>query len=473
MKVNTLSLLLSNMRYGLISHSLVCLFGIVRAIIIPVMLGVINFGYWQFYILYAGFVGIFTFGFNDGIYLRYGGKLNDELPWKRLRGAFFFYFLTLLLISFVLFITLINLDDVRMEKLISLKYIIISIVLSGAISLNVFLFQITNQIKKYSIYILIDKIFFVLLLFLIYFFYSDYNFEYLMIIDCVSKLFLIFIVFIDYRKYIFGRMASFRESWEEFCANIGAGIKLMLANLLAMLILNISRIFIEFYYTTEEFSVFSFGITLTNLGLLLVSAISVVLYPALKQLKKEEYMQFYAELSDAVTFAIFMLLFSYYPIYIFIINFIPDFKDVLIYFNILLVVSLLQIKMNVIINTFYKVLRRERSLLIANFESLVFILFLSTLVILFYKTINAMAFAMLVVVILRVYRSELYIKNIVSIQNHGQSVLELSILLIFILITQTMSLTMSFIMLSIFFVLFANYQKTKITGFIKMLRTKK
>tara|TARA_B100000900_G_scaffold413246_1_gene436834 strand:- start:746 stop:1630 length:885 start_codon:yes stop_codon:yes gene_type:complete len=294
-----------------------------------------------------------------------------------------------------------------------------------------------------------------------------------MIIDCVSKLFLIFIVFIDYRKYIFGRMASFRESWEEFCANIGAGIKLMLANLLAMLILNISRIFIEFYYTTEEFSVFSFGITLTNLGLLLVSAISVVLYPALKQLKKEEYMQFYAELSDAVTFAIFMLLFSYYPIYIFIINFIPDFKDVLIYFNILLVVSLLQIKMNVIINTFYKVLRRERSLLIANFESLVFILFLSTLVILFYKTINAMAFAMLVVVILRVYRSELYIKNIVSIQNHGQSVLELSILLIFILITQTMSLTMSFIMLSIFFVLFANYQKTKITGFIKMLRTKK
>ena len=73
----------SNISYSLISHLLVFIFGVVRAFIVPLMLGVIDFGHWQFYILYVGFVGIFTFGFNDGIYLRYGGQKVDELPWKK------------------------------------------------------------------------------------------------------------------------------------------------------------------------------------------------------------------------------------------------------------------------------------------------------------------------------------------------------------------------------------------------------
>ena len=138
---------------------MVLIFGIVRALVIPGLLGVTDFGFWQLYLLYAGFVGIFTFGFNDGIYLRYGGKRADELPWKRLRGAIWLYFITLCLISFVLLIILSNID-VSSEKAISFRYVIFSVGLTGVGSLYIFLFQTTNQIKKYSIYTLIDKIFF-------------------------------------------------------------------------------------------------------------------------------------------------------------------------------------------------------------------------------------------------------------------------------------------------------------------------
>jgi O-antigen/teichoic acid export membrane protein len=463
------TLLLSNMKYGVISHLIVLMFGIVRALIIPGLLGVTDFGYWQLYLLYAGFVGIFTFGFNDGIYLRYGGKRADELPWKKLRGAFWLYFITLCLISFVLLIILSNID-VSSEKAISFRYVIVSVGLTGVGSLYIFLFQTTNQIKKYSIYILIDKMFFVLMLSLMYFYYSDYNFEYLMVIDCISKLLLIAIMTIDCRKYIFGSMASALVCWKEFYANIGVGVILMLANLAAMLMLNMSRFFVDRYYLIDEFSVFSFGLSLVNLGLMLTIGVSTVLYPALKKITEEKYKRLYLELTDATTIILFTLLFTYYPIHYFILNFMTNFKDVLEYFNILLVLSLLQIKLSLIVNSFYKVLRKEKSLLKANLASIVLVFSLSILTVLFHRTIEAMALATLVAIIFRVYSSDYYIKNILKCQNHGRSVLEFSVLIIFIFITKNMTLNMSFLLLLIFYLSFVYRQKIQILTWINILK---
>lgn len=62
-------------------------------------MSVSGFAYWQQYVLYSGFVGIFALGFNDGIYLLYGGYSYNELPFKRLRAAFRFYCGMLLLFA--------------------------------------------------------------------------------------------------------------------------------------------------------------------------------------------------------------------------------------------------------------------------------------------------------------------------------------------------------------------------------------
>ena len=53
----------------------------------------------------------------------------------------------------------------------------------------------------------------------------------------------------------------------------------MLANLVAMLIISISRFFVEFYFTIEEFSIFAFGLALTNLALIAVNGLSGVTQP--------------------------------------------------------------------------------------------------------------------------------------------------------------------------------------------------
>lgn len=450
---------------------IVIIFGVIRALVIPIILGVSDFGYWQVYLLYAGFVGIFSFGFNDGIYLRYGGNQKAGLPWGKLRGSFYCYFLVLFIISLLFFFT-IDYINFTPEKALTFSYVIINIGLMGFSSLFLFLFQTTNQIKKYSIYMLVDKLIFLALLAYVYH-HSSFDFETLMIIDCFSKLLLVIAMAVDCRKDLFGKVASFFNSFQEFYKNLGVGIKLMLANLASMLVMNMSRFFVEQYYTLEEFSTFSFGITLTNIFLMAMNGVAVALYPYLKRVPESKYPQVYGEITCAVSLFLFLSLFAYYPIYYFVFNYMSDFKAVLAYLNVLFVLSLLQIKMNLTINTFYKVLREEKALLKANFNSVIIGLLLSILVVYFYKTVELMAFTLLLTIAFRVYHSDIFISKILGTKNVTSAVLELAVFIIFIIVTSTFELYMSFVMMCLFLIAYTVTQKHKILSWLNVIKGRK
>lgn len=48
-------------------------------LIIPKLIGIKEYGYWQLYLFYSSYVGFLHFGWLDGIYLRYGGKEYRDL----------------------------------------------------------------------------------------------------------------------------------------------------------------------------------------------------------------------------------------------------------------------------------------------------------------------------------------------------------------------------------------------------------
>ena len=50
----------------------------VMSLLVPKVLGVTSYGYWQLFIFYAGYSG-FHFGLNDGVYLVEGGKTRNEI----------------------------------------------------------------------------------------------------------------------------------------------------------------------------------------------------------------------------------------------------------------------------------------------------------------------------------------------------------------------------------------------------------
>ena len=46
-----------------------------------------EFGYWQIYLFYLGYLNLFGLGLNDGIGLFYGGYEYERLPFQRIRAS--------------------------------------------------------------------------------------------------------------------------------------------------------------------------------------------------------------------------------------------------------------------------------------------------------------------------------------------------------------------------------------------------
>ena len=88
-----LKTIVTNFSYVIISNLLTVLVSSIVVLILPKIMGVEEYGYWQLYIFYLAYVGFLHFGWVDGIYLRYGGVEDDELD----KETFFSKFLLLLI----------------------------------------------------------------------------------------------------------------------------------------------------------------------------------------------------------------------------------------------------------------------------------------------------------------------------------------------------------------------------------------
>ncbi len=87
--------LIKNFTYILTANLISLLIATLIVLIVPKLIGVEDYGYWQVYLFYVSYVVFMHFGWSDGIYLRYGGKQYKELD-KRL---FFFSILYTYLFS--------------------------------------------------------------------------------------------------------------------------------------------------------------------------------------------------------------------------------------------------------------------------------------------------------------------------------------------------------------------------------------
>ena len=96
--------LLLNSSYAITSNLLSLLVSTLVILILPKLIGVEEYGYWQLYLFYASYVGFAHLGWIDGIYLKYGGKEYSELGISNFYSQFILYAIFQGLISLGLFI---------------------------------------------------------------------------------------------------------------------------------------------------------------------------------------------------------------------------------------------------------------------------------------------------------------------------------------------------------------------------------
>lgn len=83
--------IIKNAFYATSANSLSMLASVLLSFVLPKFVSIVDYGYWQFFILYSGYVGFLHLGFCDGLYLRYGGKKNDSINFHELSIMFSYY----------------------------------------------------------------------------------------------------------------------------------------------------------------------------------------------------------------------------------------------------------------------------------------------------------------------------------------------------------------------------------------------
>lgn len=348
---------------------------LLTTLLLPKVLGVSEYGYWQLFIFYCSYAGLFHFGISEGVYLLNGGKLREELDLASLKSQLVISVVLQLCFIFGVLI-LVNNTVTDSNRFIIFISTAIYIILNNTSYYLGYIFQSINDTKKFSISIMIDRCVFIVPL-IISMIFNVTDFRIYIILYIISKLCSLGYCMWEGSYVLSAKCLSIRSAVSDSLGSIRVGIKLMLANLMGSLIVGSSRVVIDYAWGIETFGKLSLSLSMVNFFLQFIAQFSMVLFPALKRVDSNNLIPYFNMINNSLSLILPIIYFLYLPLYLFIYQWLPEYADSLRYLAILLPLCVFDGKMNVCFSTFLKVLRKEKFLFIINAVSLLLSISLS------------------------------------------------------------------------------------------------
>lgn len=421
---------IKNFSYTITSNFLTLLISTLIILIVPKLIGVEQYGYWQLYLFYSSYVGFLHFGWNDGIYLRYGGIDYDKLDKKTLQTQFYMLVIFQMLILIIGFFLLgqFNLDP---NKVFILKMTLICMVLVNVSIMLQYILQCTNRIKEYASLTVFDRLVYSSLL-IIFLLFRLNNFKVMIYADLIGKLVSLIMGMYFCREIVFYSGSKISFQFKETFKNISIGIKLMLANIASMLIVGIVRLGIETYWSVETFGKISLTLSISNLMMVFINAIGLIMFPILRKIEMSKLPFIYKTLGDILMVIMFAALIIYYPLKAVLLGWLPEYADGLSYMALLFPISVYEGKMSLLVNTYLKTMREEKAMLKING----FILFLSVILTvgstIYFNSLNLAVLSITVLLAIRCVLAEIYLSKILNINVMKDIFFEIGLTIFFI-----------------------------------------
>lgn len=344
------------------SNGMLLISGLIIAFLLPVKLSVEEYGYWQFYFFYSGFVGFFMFGFSDGIHLKYVGENYKYLDKKLFR----LYFRAVVLITVIVLIlvtlwVLLFVD--HPDRVYTLLFISLNIVIININGFFTHVNQITSRFGFYSWGITLDRIVFVFSIVPMFFLPFD-SYKHYIIVNIISRLVVVLYNLITSKDLVFGKTLRWKEGFQNILDNFKVGIFLTISAVLSMVLISYTRILVDKFMGISEFGLYSFANSILSIAIQIVIAVATVLYPLLKNTDQSKYESFIALFNQSILIIGALMLSVYFPVEFLIEKYLVKYLPILDYLYFLFPMMLYQCKNNIVILTFYKVLRSEKILLI-------------------------------------------------------------------------------------------------------------
>lgn len=423
-----------NMLYAFGSQCMQMLQSILVSLVLPKLLGVEQFGFWQLFIFYSQYGGFLHLGLIDGIYLNNGGKRYADLNFSSLAGQLKLLVIwqLLLLIPFII-LGLYSEDSNRIFVIIASA---IYIFISNIYTYFSYILQSINHIKAFSWGRIINILFFSFSLIVLIVFKSEVFIPYV-IVYIIGQIFSSLYYIINLKELAYCFLLPIKRSYfYDVLNNLKVGIFLLVSNLTGMLIVGVGRLGVDMNWGIEMFSKVSFILVFVNFFMMFISQASLVLFPHLRRKEDFRVISVYYRLNKVLYFLLPLLMMLYVPIVMFIKYWLPDYLDASYYLIYLLPLCYFEIKMQLVHNTIYKVFRLERKLLQCNCIAFMVCVILTLISIYLFHSLNAVVASMSISIALRNYIAVYLIKA--EVKESGRQIgtvmmYEMSIIVIFIL----------------------------------------
>lgn len=460
--------IIANFSFVILSNLTTLLISSLAVLLIPRIIGVEEYGYWQLYTFYISYVGFFHLGWPDGLYLKFGGQEYKKLDKGYFRNQFIAYnlylgFLTILVLLWV------NFAKFDVDRTFIFLMFAINMIVMNIKNYFILVLQATNQLKHSSLIAILDRIVYAtLLVFLLLM--GNQNYKIMILADIIGKIIGIIVALYICREIIFVKGIKLSFEAKEIFDNIRIGINLMLSNVASMLIIGVIRFGIENQWDITTFGKVSLTLSISNLLMVFINAIGIVIFPILKRADEEKLPIIYITARNILMIIMFLVLLAYYPLRLILDNWLPAYRESVIFMVLVFPMSVYEGKMSLLINTYMKALRMEKQIFRIN----VIVLILSCIsTFILAVVLNNLELTVMSIVVLLATRSiiaEIVLSKAINVSVMKDIVIEAALTILFIITGWFINSWLSAIIYVSAYLIYIFWKKNTIISIKKLLK---
>lgn len=465
---NKLNIFIKNISWALGSNVISIIISFIMILVFPKVISVIDYAYWQLYVFYVSYTGFLHLGLCDGVYLRYGGSEYNTLN----KSIFTTQFWTLVIFELIVCLSGIGifcLSNISGNK----KIILIMTTICAFVSIpKIFLLytlQATGRIKESSWLAITDRLIYIFIA-IVFLVFNCRSYKTLICIDLFSRFIGLIFTMILCKDIIFGKYTSIKNGLFESWKNIRVGVNLLIANIASMLIIGVIRMGIEQNWDIETFGKISLTLSISNLLLIFINAIGIAIFPMLRRTDEKKLASIYEVIRNILMILLFAMLIIYYPLKVILSNWLPQYNEGLIYMAVLFPICIYEGKMSLLINTYFKSLRQEKTILFINIISLCISVICSIITINIFKNINLVVISIVFLLGFRCILAECILAKKIKVKVVKDIVLESILIIIFIVTAWNVKLIISTVIYFIAYLIYVVSKKNKIIDIFRLFK---
>lgn len=464
--------IIKNMSYAVLSNGVIMLSSALISLFVPAFFSVSLYGYLQLYIFYTSYLGLFNIGWLEGIQLRIGGihyeKINRVI-YKSQYRVFRFYIVLASVVCSLLTLVFIN-DNMRRSIFFGVSLCIIPYALASY--WNNFLLS-SGRMKEYAQNCFWGRLIFLIIVSVMIVF-RIYDLRGIIFGDILGKT-ISFWSAKSACKDLYAKdipVQSWNETRKEIWINISCGIKLLIANLSGMLILGTIRMGIESTWSIEVYSQMALTLSISNLLLGFISAVSQVMYTTMRRMEDEHLAEVYQMVRKCIVILLLGFMIVYYPMKEMIVILLPKYEYGLKYMAILLPMCLIECKWSFLTLTYLKVIREEKNILKNNMISFVLSVILTVITTRVLKNLFFTVCLVIVILFIRGTLGELVLQKKLGCELKHDILREAVMIISFIVISWNVNSWLCMVLYLAIYSIYLILERKSVFKIIKVCRKK-